>query len=228
MFDLDGTLLPLHVDEFLRRYMKKVASHFQDLIEPGKLIPAIHASTADMVRNLDPALTNRQAFAASFEPAVGMRWSEMWPGFLEFYEGEFRTIGEMVKDPGVARSAVLGCIEAGWEVVLATNPIFPLVAIKERMRWCKVDDLPWRFITHLDNMHYCKPHVQYYGEIRDQLRLEPESCVMVGNDVQEDMVASELGMKTYLVEGFTIDRGTGPEPDRRGPLDAVPEYIRSL
>ena len=40
----------------------------------------------------------------------------------------------------------------------------------------------------------------------DMFELRPEECIMVGNDVEEDMVASELGMKVFLMDRFIIDR----------------------
>ncbi|MFW5991589.1 MAG: HAD family hydrolase [Halanaerobiaceae bacterium] len=55
-------------------------------------------------------------------------------------------------------------------------------------------------------MHYCKPHPGYYREILHKLSLTPEECIMVGNDVQEDMVAGDLGFKTYLVTDYLINR----------------------
>ena len=45
------------------------------------------------------------------------------------------------------------------------------------------------------------------------MNLKAEDCIMVGNDVREDMVAGQLGMKTFLLtdcvinpEGLPIER----------------------
>ena len=32
---------------------------------------------------------------------------------------------------------------------------------------------------------------------------------MVGNDVQEDLIAGELGIETYLITDYLIDRNNG-------------------
>ena len=45
------------------------------------------------------------------------------------------------------------------------------------------------------------------AHIVDRIGLKPEECVMIGNDMQEDMVASTLGLSTFLVTDFRIDRG---------------------
>jgi FMN phosphatase YigB (HAD superfamily) len=228
LFDLDGTLLRLDIEVFLRNYMEKLGAYFSHVVAPDKLTRAVWASTNAMVANLDPNVTNHEAFASHFEPMVGRSWGEMWPAFLDFYSKEFPKLRGLSSQDGLAFSVLSRCLESGWDLILATNPIFPEIAIRERLRWCDAQDIPWRFITHIDNMHFCKPNLRYYEEILDLCGLDPSRCVMVGNDVQEDMIAKNLGMKTYLVEGFVIDRGGGPEPDSRGPLSEVPEAIERL
>lgn len=228
LFDLDGTLLRLDVDEFLGDYMRRVGAYFSHVIPPEKLTRAIWVSTNAMVANLDPAESNREVFAASFEPLVGRSWQEMWPEFLDFYSKEFPKIRNLAAEDGVSSRVLSQCLELGWDLILATNPIFPEVAIRERLKWCDCHDVPWRLITHIDNMHFCKPNIQYYEEILGLAGLDPSRCVMVGNDVQEDMVAQSLGLKTYLVDGYVIDRGGGLEPDLRGSLAEVPEAIEEL
>lgn len=99
--------------------------------------------------------------------------------------------------------------------------------------WCRIEDFEWLFVTTLEDMHFCKPHIQYYQEIVDYLGLDPERCVMIGNDVQEDMVAGKLGMKTVLVEDYCIDRNTGNVasglvPHMRGLLKDVPAITQSI
>ena len=36
--------------------------------------------------------------------------------------------------------------------------------------------------------------------------MRPEECLMVGNDVQEDMIVEALGMKVFLLTDCLIDR----------------------
>ena len=50
---------------------------------------------------------------------------------------------------------------------------------------------------------------------------------MVGNDLNEDMAAGELGMKTYLVKDYLSGQGRGCcLPDREGSLQDLYELIR--
>lgn len=227
LFDLDGTLLSVDMDFFLEHYLREVARFFEGTIEGNRITEAILVSTEAMVKDTNPHLTNREVFARSFETMTGHQWDTVWPTFLQFYEERFPALKKHAR-PRDSGEIVEMCVERGWDLVLATNPLFPEIAVRERMRWCGVDRFPWRYITTLDNMHACKPSLEYYREIVRVLNLDPCSCVMVGNDVQEDMVAKRLGMKTFLVEDHVIDRGNGCEPDGRGTLWDVPGGIETL
>lgn len=228
LFDLDGTLLPVDLDFFFKRYVEAVTPHFAHIIPPEKFTKALWDATHAMVNNLDPEVRNDEAFARVFEPAVGYPWRKLWRIFEKFYNFEFPKLRKFVPNSRIAQEIVEACVNNGWQIVLATNPVFPEVAIRERMKWCKIDGFPWRFVTTLHNMHFCKPHLEYYQEICRFLKLDPRKCVMIGNDVQEDMVAKKLGMKTFLVEDFLIDRGGGETPDMRGSLKDVPLGIEKL
>lgn len=229
MFDLDGTLLPVGQDFFYNDYPDAAAPYFAHVTDSKTFRDALLQSTWDMVNNLNPRLPNLEAFRLSFEPKLGQDWEVLWSIFDRFYNEGFPKLQSLVPRTEIARKVVKQCLDQGWQIILATNPIFPVDAVKERMRWCMVDDLPWQFITTLEHMHFCKPHIQYYQEILDRMELEPENCVMIGNDMQEDMVASRLGIKTILVEDFCINRNCEEngifEPDMRGKLEDVPKLV---
>jgi FMN phosphatase YigB (HAD superfamily) len=222
LFDLDGTLLPVGTDFFIKDYPDAAAPYFAHIIDPDRFKKALFESTFDMVSNTDPQITNSTAFGRSFERKLGRKWTEIWPIFERFYQEEFPKLARLVPESKTSSCVISACISQGWELVLATNPVFPETAIRERMRWCGVEKFPWLFITTLEAMHFCKPHTQYYQEIMDNLELDPERCVMIGNDVQEDMVAAELGMETILVEDYCINR------DGRRAVNGDSQYMRGL
>ncbi len=233
LFDLDGTLLPVGPEFFTNDYPNAAAPYFAHIIDPGKFKKALFESIFDMVKNIDPKIANGDAFGESFEVKLGCKWPELWLIFERFYQEEFPKLRRRVPQSLTARDVISACIGQGWEIVLATNPVFPEVAIRERMRWCGIDDFDWLFVTALEDMHFCKPNIQYYQEIVEYLGLDPERCVMIGNDVQEDMVAGKLGMKTVLVEDYCIDRNAENEvsgfvPDMRGLLKDVPDITQNI
>lgn len=226
LFDLDGTLLPVDTDAFVAGYVKRLAEFSAHLVNPETLTEALWESTMAIIRNTDPTLTNEEVFWASFSRRLGRPREELEPHFLRFYREEYPRLRPAGLDGAPAsRAAVEAAIRRGCAIVLATNPLFPAGAIRERMRWAGVLDYPWALVTSIENMHACKPRPEYYEEVVRQLGLRPEECVMVGNDVEEDGVAARLGMRVYVATDFLIDRrGAGPPADS-GPLAAFPAWL---
>ena len=90
--------------------------------------------------------------------------------------------------------------------VLATNPLFPAVATESRIRWAGLAPGDFALYTTYENIGCCKPNLAYYAEILRRLNARPEDAVMVGNDTGEDMVAGELGIKTFLLTDCLINK----------------------
>ena len=71
LFDLDGTLLPMDLDAFLKAYFNCVSRKFAHLLPPDKLVSDILHGTAAMVKDCDRRFTNREVFWASFSARAG-------------------------------------------------------------------------------------------------------------------------------------------------------------
>ena len=54
-------------------------------------------------------------------------------------------------------------------------------------------------MTTYENSCYSKPNPNYYLDIVKKLGLNANECLMVGNNVKEDMVAKNIGMKVFLL-----------------------------
>jgi len=227
LFDLDGTLLPGDTDRFVHHYMRALAAHVGGFVPPETLSAQVMASTYAMIGNTDRSLTNAQVFAQDFFPKVGHSAAVLMPVFEEFYRVRFPGL-RFVCDglPGLARAVVGTAVAKGYEIVLATNPVFPRVAIEERMRWIEVDDMPWSLVTTYEEMHACKPHSAYYEEVLARIGRTGEECLMVGNDADEDLAAVRVGMDVFFVSDFPVNRtGTQLPADRSGPLSKFLERL---
>jgi FMN phosphatase YigB (HAD superfamily) len=210
LFDLDGTLLGNDMQVFLPHYLKAVAAWASHLVDPRVFVKELMRATQAMIDNLDPRVSNADAFAAVFYPSVGLKREECEPVFAEFYARWFPHLRVHTHVKPDARRCLLLAARRDYRLVLATNPVFPMAAIRERMRWADVAEIPWNLVTAYEAMHFCKPHLAYYREILDLLGLSPEQCMMVGNDVEEDIVAGSLGMVTFLDPTQIIQRNAGP------------------
>lgn len=226
LLDLDGTLLGNDMDQFLKYYFGALAKSFDGLVSPRELVAHIMASTEKMIRDTDPSRTNQEVFWADFLPRFTLAAGDLIPRFDRFYAYDFRKLEGYTKRKPEARLVVQKALDRGLKVVVATNPMFPIYAIVERMRWAGVADFPFDLITSYEVMHACKPHLQYYQEICDLIGVKPEEAMMAGNDVQDDMVAGKLGLKTFLVDEELLHREPGePRVDYRGSLAKLAEVL---
>lgn len=225
-FDLDGTLLPVDTDALIAAYLADLTRYMAPHVPPRDLVRHLLAATEAVIGNPDPGVTNADAFWAAFTPRVGLPRQVLEPVLDRFYAEEFPRLRRLVEGRQVAAPAVVQAVlDLGCEIVLATNPVFPRVAIAQRMAWAGVDRFPWRLVTALEDMHACKPQRAYYQEILDRLGRRPEECAMVGNDVEEDGAAAALGIAVYIATDHLVHRGEGPIPYPHGPLTDVPVWL---
>lgn len=217
LFDLDGTLLDIDLGAFIDRYFHALAEWTSPLLSPDvsldDFLRAVHAGTRAMMAH-HPGRTNREVFAEQLRDRIGLDLDAAWPAYERFYHDIFPRLGECAKPVPGARQAVETALELGSSVVIATNPIFPLVAVQARLAWAGLDDLPFAGITSYEQMTACKPHPAYFREAAALAGLAPQECIMVGDDRYLDMAASDVGMRTFYV-GTSADMGWA---DLRGDL----------
>ena len=206
LFDLDGTLLPMDQEQFTRAYFRLLAAKLAPLgYEPQKLIDSIWAGTAAMVNN-DGTCTNEEAFWKTFEGIYGQAARRDRETIESFYREEFQQARTACGFTPAAAEIVRRLKREGKTLVLATNPIFPAEATRSRMHWAGLSPEDFVWYTTYENAHFCKPNPRYYEEILQQIDRRPEDCLMVGNDVTEDMVAETLGMSVFLLTDCLINR----------------------
>lgn len=217
LFDLDGTLLDSSMENFLPHYFSRLASRVAHIAPPKAFVAHLLAATEVMLANDGPA-TNEEVFAAAFYPFDGHSREELEPIFMDFYERDFPALREFTRRKPEARGVVQHAFDLGHKVAIATNPLFPETAIRQRMAWAGVDDFPYDWVTTYENSRCCKPNLCYFDAIAERLGVPAGACLVVG-DEDMDMVAARAGFTTYLVPGVaTALSPDTPEPTYRGPL----------
>lgn len=220
LFDLDGTLLPLEFSDFIPHYFGLLSEKFAGTFPGGSLPKLVLASTDAMVRN-DGSMTNSDAFWTDFEYRSGMDRYTLLPAFERFYREDFGSLGAGVDRWDSAVNTVQKARAAGLATVLATNPVFPRIAIDHRLSWAGIDPDLFDLVTAYENMSYTKPHPGYYREIASLLPAEPSECLMVGNDVVLDLEpARAAGMLTFMVRNdYSVDGSGAFTADYEGSLE---------
>jgi FMN phosphatase YigB (HAD superfamily) len=222
LFDLDGTLLDLDIDAFLRRYFAALselsARHF-----PGvDMLPAILAATGTM-QSPHPGQTNRETFDADVLLRTGVDLEKSWDVFDDFYRDTFPSLGDGYGPVSGGREAVEAARSLGLRVAVATQPIFPRAAIEHRLAWAGLAGVEFDAVTTYEIMHACKPLGAYFRETAAMIGCEPAECVMVGDDRSLDLPAADIGMRTFYVG----DAATAPA-DFRGSLRDLPDVLARL
>ena len=227
LFDLDGTLLPMDQDHFVKMYFGLLAKTLAP-DDPDALIKAVWTGTKAMMTN-DGSKTNEEAFWDAYCALLGQDRRGDEPALRSFYENEF----EMARsscgcDPRAARTIAL-VKSRGLKAVLATNPIFPRVATQARARWAELNLDDFELYTTYEDYSHCKPNPLYFQEVLDRLGLKPEECLMVGNDATEDVAATKLGIRVFLLTDCLINKnGVDIEQYPHGGFDELMAFIENL
>lgn len=206
LFDLDGTLLPMDQEIFTRTYFGLLAQKLAPKgYDPKALIDSIWAGTKAMVKNSGEK-TNEEAFWDKFAEIFGEKAREDITYFDEFYQNDFDKVQVSAGFNSMSGNVIKKVKEMGFRVALATNPIFPSIATEKRIKWAGLERKDFELVTTYENSSYCKPNPKYYLQIIEKLGVKPEECLMVGNDVNEDMVAETLGAKVFLLTDCLINK----------------------
>jgi len=205
-FDLDGTLLPMNQDEFVKQYFSDMSKRFASLgYDPKKFQKTIWEAIGEEVKN-DGSRMNVDVFWDYFASVFGEESRKDNDVFDDYYRTDFQYVKDICGYSPRSKEIVTMLREHGCKVVLATNPIFPQIATDSRIRWAGMEPGDFDIVTYMENTGLTKPNLEYYRYLLDKAGVKPEECIMVGNDVEEDMIASELGMKVFLVNYFIISR----------------------
>ncbi len=229
LFDLDGTLLPMDQDQYVKAYFGGISKKAEPYgYEPLTLTSTIWAGTAAMIKN-NGAQTNEDAFWNVFSQTYGKDSLKDSVIFDDFYTNEFQDVQKVCGYNPLVPGLIRTLKEKELRIVLATNPIFPKVATDSRIRWAGLSPQDFEYYTTYENSRHCKPNLDYYRDILEELSLSAEECIMVGNDVAEDMITEQLGMKVFLLTDCLINKqGADISQYPHGDIEKLSAYLHGL
>jgi len=196
LIDLDKTLLDINFDEFLKSYFSLLIPKLSKIMKGKDPLKILQISVDYMIYEKNGEL-NVDKFYKKFVELSQVDINKLKETFLNFYINDFPKLSVYGKPRENGRETIIKLKEMGYSIVIATNSIFPSIAILERMKWANIDDINFSLITTMENMHYAKPNVEYYIEILEKLNKKPEDAIMIGDDYEMDIVpAKKLGIKT--------------------------------
>ncbi len=229
LFDLDGTLLPMDQDIFAKVYFGGIAKKAEPYgYEPKKLIQTIWAGTGAMVQN-DGKRSNEAVFWDFFATVYGDKSLKDISIFDSFYKNEFSRVKDVCGYNESVPRLIKMLKDSKLRLALATNPIFPSTATEQRIRWAGLEPEDFELFTTYENSCHCKPQLDYYRDVLSALGVSANECIMIGNDLSEDMIASKLGCKVFLLTDCLINKNNEDiSKYPHGNIDDLFDHLKNL
>ena len=228
LIDMDGTLLNMGESAFETEYVKRMVI-FLEQRYPGKgkdLVKAVGYG-GEMMKVSDGSRTNYDVFWEAFEKVSGYTREEIEPVITVYYQTDYTHIGDDYVPDADMQAAVRLLQEKGYQLIVATTPVVPLIANQERVRWSGLADIPWKDITSFETYNYSKPNVKYFEQICEKHGLNPKECMMIGDSVVKDYPATELGMEFFLIVNEGASEAEQNFTGKKGDRKALLEYVQN-
>ena len=200
LLDLDDTLLDTNMEAFVPAYFGALSNALMDIVAPDVMLPALMGGTKRMMQSEDPAHTLREVFDAYFFPKLNQDRAMLNERISRFYDDIFPTLSYVTRPRPEAVKFVEWAFAAGHRVCVATNPYFPLKAVHHRMRWAGLapEKYPFALVSAYEKFHFTKETGAYFIEFLGQLGWPEGPVVMVGNDLNMDLIpAQRAGLSVF-------------------------------
>jgi HAD superfamily hydrolase (TIGR01549 family) len=212
LLDLDNTLLRNPDEVFAPEYLRRVDDFFAKRWNFEKLSPVILQTVRAVSGVRDMQQTNAGVALGIISQATGKSIEEIQADFGVFYQEIYPELRDCTEPVAVAASLVQYLKQLNIAVVIATNPLYPAEAIRQRLGWAGLSDnlSDYALVTHSENMHFAKPDPAYYAEIIARVGIEPDETIMVGDSLRNDIQpATVIGIHTYIIDDTNVKTESG-------------------
>lgn len=232
LFDLDDTLISNPQESFMPGYLKLLSARLSPHVGSQKMVPQLLYATDQMLQKDHPAQTLEEVFDDHFYSQLGIEKEAVRSEIEAFYSNEFNTL----MHPSALRPAVLKIVDAcaakGHTLVVATNPLFPMIAMRSRLAWGGItqENTPFRYVSSYENVHFAKPNPAYYTEILGVLGWPHQPVGMIGNNLRDDILPfANLDYPAYWLDGHTEEIPENLRPlVTTGPIEDILPWVQSL
>ena len=229
--DLDDTLLGNDFGNFLPYYLDALGNHLKPFVEPEILIHNLMSATQKMIANNHPDRTLKQVFDAHFFPAINVEPAKLQDGIETFYEEVFPQLSKHTHPRQDAIQFIHQTLQGGYRVAIATNPLFPRVAIEERLKWAGLSpqDCAFSIIPSYETFHFAKPNPAYFAEILAQIGWPEGGILMIGDELENDIIASrQLGLPAFWISAhLEIQKSNPYAPTASGSISDCSQWLHT-
>lgn len=229
LLDLDDTLLSNKMQVFLPAYMDALSRYVASIVRPDIFLTHLMDASWQMVQNQDPDCLLKDVFDANFYPRLGIEKDAITPLIDQFYAEIFPTLKPLTQPRPAAIRLVEEALKRNYQLAVATSPLFPLTAVRQRLEWAGLppSEVPFALIASYETFHFAKPRPAFLAEMLARLGW-PDRPVMVGNDPNDDIPCAEgLGVSSFLLTGEKTGIINSNGKSASGSLDDVLDWIEA-
>lgn len=227
LLDLDETLLKTNQDVFFPAYLQALATNFAPPLDANLVMRALLSSIEKMNQNVDASRTLKEVFSDEFCPQVGMSREELDSHIDDFYSRVFPTLRGITAQIPEARSFIDWASTQGFRMAVATDPLLPRPATRQRVQWAGLDPDQFELISTFEDFHFLKNSPAYYAEVLGRIGWQDGPVLMVGNDMERDILsAKKLGLATFFLDAESGST-SGAEAGSRGTFADLRRYLET-
>ncbi|GAB4544003.1 MAG: hypothetical protein Fur002_16820 [Anaerolineales bacterium] len=224
LLDMDDTLLNTNISAFIPAYFQELVKALAPYAPPDALMRGLLAGTNAMNANQDFARTLKEAFEEVFLPIVQTSRETLAPAIEDFYDHTFPTLQRLTSPKPEAKPFIDWARARSIRIAIATDPLLPFKANAQRLQWAGFDPKDFALVSAYENFSFTKSQPAYYAEILGQIGWADGAVLMVGNDMERDILpAQQLGLATYYLN----EESPAEENAASGTLDSLPAWIES-
>jgi len=190
------------MDSFIPAYLQSLCEHLAPFIPAEKLVSTLMSGTQAMLDNDMPDKALKEVFDQAFYPVLGIQEADYIQRFDSFYSDEFSKLQQLTQFRPEAVSMIEEAFNRGYNVAIATNPLFPMTAIQQRLEWAGLSPeiYPFLLIPSYETFHFAKPNTAFFTESLAKLGWPTGPVVMVGDDFDHDIApARVLGIGNFWI-----------------------------
>ncbi len=204
LLDLDNTLLHNPDTAFVQAYLGLADDYFRKRWRFAGMSRVLLEVARALAAPREGIQTNQDVAMHIIGEAVRKPLDEIQQAFADFYNTAYTYLKDCTRPVGdIALRIIETLRERQIALVIATNPLYPPEAVQQRLKWAGLPDClkHYTLVTHAGNMHFAKPDPAYYIEALARVGVEPDETIMVGDNLQNDILpAQQAGLHTFHVQ----------------------------
>lgn len=202
LLDLDNTLLRNPDREWVAAFRQQWDRHFAARCGIKSASSALRSAIGCLNREQPSTITNAATIIDALTIEMPLTRDELRAAVNSFYQESYSCLKSITSPVALAAELLEALLAQNLLVAIATNPLFPEAATRERIAWAGLEQFAaeFAFITHSENMHFSKPSPAYFAETVARVGVEPDETLLIGDSARNDInPARAIGIHSWQV-----------------------------